>query len=646
MKALSLLWLAPLTALGETTELGELVVETMKPGLSNHVSSAEAEDFERRDLADALTLLPGVSMTRVGARAESMVTVRGFDLRQVPVFIDGIPAYVVYDGYPDLGRFTIPSAGEIEVAKSLSPVLAGPNTLGGLINVYTRRPTEEIEGDIHAGAFTGGGWDAGLGAGGRQEKWYWQFDLSWIEQAAFELSDDFTPRPTENGGRRENSYHNDWRASGRLGWTPAPDDEYVLGFWVQRGEKGTPPYTGYDKKIVPRFWQWPQWDKDTYYALTRTSLGADTTLETTLHYDRFENLLRSFDDASYSSQTKRSSFDSYYDDWTAGGSVKVENRTLKDTRIAGAFHYKVDHHEEMNRGAPKYTFEDETASTGIEAEHFFPWGSSLQAGISYDWRAINDAVDTNSGAPLTGEDVDSFNPQIIWKHKFCDTLEGHLGWAEKSRFPTIKDRYSYRLGQAIPNPDLQPETVDHFDLGFAGTAWDGRFQWESGVFYSRIDDAIQRVDNVAFTPAGAGLFQLQNVGEAEHRGFELALGTKWTDCIETGLRYAWIHAENRSNPGIHITGTPEHEVFLYSKLQVHEKVKLIPSFVWADSRDVSSTGKRVGIYASLDFKAEITLPAECTLGFGATNLLDRNQQLDEGFPEPGRSLFVDLRHEF
>ncbi|WP_367871503.1 TonB-dependent receptor plug domain-containing protein [Luteolibacter sp. Populi] len=646
MRALPLLWIAPLAAMADPSELGELVVEAMKPDISNRVTSEEAEDFERRDLAEALTLLPGVSLTRVGARAETMVTVRGFDLRQVPVFIDGIPAYVVYDGYPDLGRFTIPDAGEIEVAKGLSPVLAGPNTLGGLINVFTRRPTKELEGDVHAGAFSGGGWEAGLGAGGRQDKWYWQFDLSWIEQSAFELSDDFVPRPTEDGGRRNNSYRNDWRASGRLGWTPAPEDEYVLGFWIQRGEKGNPPYTGYDKTIRPRFWQWPQWDKDTYYMLTRTELGADTTLETNLHYDRFENLLRAFDNASYSSQTLGSSFNSYYDDWTAGGMVKVENRSLKATRIATAFHYKVDHHEEMNLGAPKYTFEDETASLGLEAEHSFPWGSSLVAGISYDWRRINDAVDTNTGAPLTGEEVDSWNPSLIWKHKFSETLEGHLGWAEKSRFPTIKDRYSYRMGQAIPNPDLKPETVDHFDLGLAGTAWDNRFQWETGVFYSRIDDAIQRFDNVAFTPGGAGLFQLQNVGEAEHRGFETAVGMKWTDCIETGLRYAWINAENRSNPRIHIIGTPEHEVFLFSKIQVHENVKLIPSFVWADSRDVSSTGKRVGTYASVDFKAEVSLPGECTLGFGATNLLDRNQQLDEGFPEPGRSLFVDLRHEF
>lgn len=646
MKVIPLLCLAPLTSIAETTELGELVVEAMKPQMTQKLSNEEARDLQRHNLAEALSILPGISLQRMGARAETMVTVRGFDLRQVPVLIDGIPVYVPYDGYADLGRFSVPEAAEIEVAKGISPVLAGPNTFGGLINVYTRRPTEKLEGDVHAGVFTGDGWEAGLSAGGREEKWYWQFDLAWMEQDHFELSDDFVPRPTEDGGHRNNSWQEDWRASGRIAWTPAPDDEYALGVWIQRGEKGTPPYTGYDPTVRARFWKWPQWDKDTYYLLTRTALNPDTTLETKVHYDRHENTLVAYDDATYSSQDRPSSFTSFYDDWTAGASATIENRSLKNTRIAAAVHYKRDHHEQMDIGAPKFSFEDETASVGIEAEYSFPFGSSVTAGVSHDWREVREAIDTNTGNPIYGGKTSSWNPQIVWKHEFSENLEGHLGYARKSRFPTIKDRYSYRLGQAIPNPNLDAETVDHIDLGLGGTANDGNFEWQAGLFYSRIDDAIQRVDNVAFTPGGAGLFQLQNVGEVEHKGFELALGNKWTDCIETGLRYAWIMVENRTNPAIHVIGTPEHEAALFSKIKLHENFRLIPAFVWADSRDVSSTGKRVGIYASVDVKAEVELPGEVTLGFGVTNLLDRNQQLDEGFPEPGRSLFFDVRHEF
>lgn len=651
-KAFPLICLAPLLAQADPkpetrpAELGELVVEAMKSDLTSEVGSAEADAFVRRDLAEALTILPGISLQRTGGRAETGITLRGFDLRQVPVFIDGIPVYVPYDGYADLGRFTVPEAGEIEVSKSISPVLAGPNTLGGLVNVFTRRPQERIEGSVRGGAFTGGGREASVSAGGREEKGYWLFDVAWIEQDAFPLSDDFRPVATENGGYRNNSYHEDFRTSGRVAWTPAVDDEYAFGFWIQRGEKGTPPYTGTDPTIRPRFWQWPQWDKSTYYILTKTALDPDTTLETKFYYDQFQNTLQAFDDAKYSTQIKPSSFTSVYDDWTAGFSARLENRSLKDTRLAAAVHYKVDHHEEYNVGFPRYTFEDATASLGFEAEHSFTPQDSVTLGVSHDWREIRDAVDTNSGAPLDGETVSSWNPQLVYRHDFTQHLDGHIGFARKSRFPTIKDRYSYRLGQAIPNPNLQPETADHLDLGLGGTSTDGRFEWTVGAFLARINDAIQRVDNVAFTPGGAGLFQLRNVGEVEHRGLELATNARWTDSIETGVRYAWIHAENRSDPRIRVPGTPEHEVLVFSKLRLHERLRLIPSFTWADSRLVSSTGKRVGIYAKCDLKAEVTLPYDVTLGLGATNLLDRNQQLDEGFPEEGRSYFVNLRYDF
>ncbi|MBK1881371.1 TonB-dependent receptor [Luteolibacter pohnpeiensis] len=627
----------------DRSELGEIIV-TAKASQDdpNRVSSQLAEDLQRNDLAEAIDLIPGASLQRTGNRAETGITLRGFDLRQVPVFIDGIPVYIPYDGYADLGRFSLPADSEIEVAKGISPVLAGPNALGGLINIVTRRPEKPFEGQIDLGAFSGDGWQSRLAAGGKYEKAYWQLDLSYREQDAFVLSDDFKRHANENGGDRENSYSEDWRASGRIAWTPAATDEHVFGFWIQRGEKGNPPYAGDDPSNNPtRYWQWPQWDKTTFYGLSRTYLGHETTLEAKAHYDRFENLLRSFDNDGYDSQTLGRAFDSYYDDYTAGGSVTLTNESLPGTRLATAIHYKLDHHEEWEPGTPHYNFEDETASVGLEAEHDFHHGTFLTAGVSYDWRDVREAVDTNTGSSLGGDSTDSWNPQITLRQEFSDQLSAHLGFSEKSRFPTIKDRYSYRLGQAIPNPDLAPETAEHYDLGLSGNFLEKRFSWDASLFFSRVDDAIQRVDNV--TP---GVYQLQNVGEVERKGAEFSFDAKWNEQIETSIRYAWIDAQNRSDSSIPVTGTPENDLLVFARIKPHEKVTLIPSFTWSDSRTTSTTGARVGSYMSFDLKTNLELTENTTLGFGVTNLLDRNQELDEGYPEPGRSYFVNLRYEF
>lgn len=79
-------------------QLGEVVVSGSKtPDSTNTMSAVQIEKFNRVDVSNALNTLPGISLANVGPRNESVVYVRGFDLRQVPVFIDGIPVYVPYD---------------------------------------------------------------------------------------------------------------------------------------------------------------------------------------------------------------------------------------------------------------------------------------------------------------------------------------------------------------------------------------------------------------------------------------------------------------------------------------------------------------------------------------------------------------------
>jgi len=75
-----------------TFTLGEVTVNSRStPKLFNRVHAKQLETFARNDVAQALNLLPGISLSKVGARNESMVYIRGFDLRRVPILIDGIP---------------------------------------------------------------------------------------------------------------------------------------------------------------------------------------------------------------------------------------------------------------------------------------------------------------------------------------------------------------------------------------------------------------------------------------------------------------------------------------------------------------------------------------------------------------------------
>ncbi len=97
-----------------------------------------------------------------------------------------------------------------------------------------------------------------------------------------------------------------------------------MSYWDQHGVKGVPPYAGTDPStITPRYWQWPYWDKEGYYFNSRTPLGDKSYVKTRFYWDRYTNSLYAYDDATYTTITRRSSFRSDYHDNTCRGSTRT-----------------------------------------------------------------------------------------------------------------------------------------------------------------------------------------------------------------------------------------------------------------------------------------------------------------------------------
>ncbi len=147
--------------------LGEIAVsvvdDTTQVGSRTTVTAEEISAYtDSNTLEKALNLLPSVTETQVGRRNEKSVSIRGFEMRQIAVMVDGVQSAMPYDYYPDLQTYTTGSLSEIQVSKGLSSVLAGPNTMGGIINMVTKRPEKEIEGNLtvtakfgNSGAYNG-----------------------------------------------------------------------------------------------------------------------------------------------------------------------------------------------------------------------------------------------------------------------------------------------------------------------------------------------------------------------------------------------------------------------------------------------------------------------------------------------------------
>jgi iron complex outermembrane receptor protein len=218
--------------------------------------------------------------------------------------------------------------------------------------------------------------------------------------------------------------------------------------------------------------------------------------------------------------------------------------------------------------------------------------------------------------------------------------------SRRTRFPSIKDRYSYKLGTAIPNPNLKPENAVQAELGYLGTPVKNLTLQLSG-FGSNLYDVIQNVSNVG----GPNVSQNQNTGLARFYGYDF--GMSYTvvqnipaiDRFTTSVNRSYIHRRNISNPSILFTDVPQYKDILTLDYAPVKWASVLWSTEWDSQRYSSSDGKRVAGAFALENIRALASYRNMSINAGINNVLDVNYSLLEGYPEPGRNYFVNLSYD-
>lgn len=642
---------APQTRSGDGVfELGAVVVRGQR---RKHTAAGESilpqrqiERFSRDTVGEALNTAAGISVSR-NSRNEDTISLRGFDSRQVPVFVDGIPLYVPYDGYVDFGRFTTFDLAEIRIAKGAASMLYGPNAMGGAINLVTRKPVEAFEGDVRFGVASGGERKAAVNIGANRGSWYAQAGLSYLDADGFPLPKgfrDYKAVPTDTGDARANADRSDRKLSFKIGITPNDSDEYALGYVKQDGEKGNPVYTGRSSGGI-RYWRWPWWDKQSLYFIGNTAFGAHDTLKLRAYRDRYGNGLRAYADASYRQQLDDKNFPSVYDDDARGASAEWINSALPGHQLHLALHYKDDRHDDRNPNSPRKRYRDVTVSAALEDHIRLGDASRLRLGVSREQRDARKVYFWPTGT------TNATNALAELVHDLPGDGQVFFSVSRKTRFPTIKDRYSAGMGTALPNPDLKPELARHLELGWRGQPWPGA-QLEATLFHSRIDDRIQ--SNVVASDACKGGFcnQAQNIGSARHRGIELALQQRLGDRWRIGGNYTWLDRDNLSNPAMRLTNTPTHKLFVHAGVEIGERWELLATLDAESGREALFSGagqtgyRALARFATTGAKLVWTPAADFAIEAGGKNLGDKWYALADGFPMPGRTWYANATYRF
>ena len=630
--------------------LGEVSVNAIKTSSQfQQIDMQQFQQFNRDDLASALKLLPGLNLTTVGGRNEAMVYLRGFDLREVPIYADGVPIYVPYDGYIDLSRFTTYDLSKISVSKGFTSILYGSNTLGGAINLISRKPVEKFEADGESGIKLSNdginGYHSALNIGGKYNKFYYMGNISYLKKNFVSLSDDFVPRKGENGGRRDHSESKDFKTNLKVGYTPNATDEYSINYIIQKAEKGIPTYCGLNTAASSyKYWEYPDWDKSSLYFISKTKLSPSTYLKTNVFYDKYYNKLNAWDDSTYTTMKKKSSFVSIYDDYTAGGSAELSTDYFANNTLRFALHEKYDVHNEHNEGALNKHFADNTLSIGAEDAYRFSTQLNAIAGVSYNIRSsvkADSVVTSTSNIQFMSNTSNNFNYQLGLVYNPATDQQITLSASRKSRFPTLKDRYSYKLGTAMPNPALKPEYSWNFELNYAATLSD-KLQIEAAAFLNKLQDAIQSVT------IATNLTQMQNTGRATFKGFELQAGWAPIKAINAGVSYSYIDRRNDSNPSVLFTDVPKNKIFAFAQLNLPDDEGYFQVSGEYNSKRISTSD---GLYTAagyylLNAKFHFALLKPLACEFLVNNILDKNYAVVEGYPEEGRTFQFLLKYKF
>ena len=314
---------------------------------------------------------------------------------------------------------------------------------------------------------------------------------------------------------------------------------------------------------------------------------------------------------------------------------------------------------------PRQTTEEDTYSVALEDTQQFDSKLELVTGVSYDWTKLRRTEDISvfvTGSTINQQPVSyalrnthAWNGQAALNYQWTDTTQLHASLSSRARFPTLFERFSSRFGTAVPNPDISPERATSFEIG-GEMRIGANTHLKAALFYSRLTDALISVPVPFGAPINATLNQTRNVGDGQYYGFELSADTQIAESLQLGGNYTYLQRDltDPTNAEFRPTGVPTHKLFANADWQVTNEINITPSIEWDSSRwTVTSSSAitppryyRTGSFTLVNLATSWTLNNHVDALIGARNLLDRNYQLVDGFPEQGRNFYVSVRGRY
>ncbi len=439
---------------------------------------ADIDRLQPTSVTDLLTRVPGVQVAPTGGRGSLPgIFIRGTKAAQSLVLVDGVRIANATSGDSGLQFLAIDQIERIEVLRGSRSALYGSDAIGGVIQIFTRRNTEQaLQPRLRLAAGSNQTWQRSLGLSGSNGQTRFNLGASLDETAGIDATG-----PSFASDGDHDAYRN---TSLNLSLSHSFNERFEAGLNLldSRGRSEYDnPFGRFDPVTFESFGQQP------YTDFSVSSLG--TYLDAQLS-ERWHSRLElahseNRDDKRDKLSDEASVFNTYRDQVTWQNDLALDER---HSLLLGA-----DGYQDRVHGSTAFD-EDSRWNRAAFVQHRFSGEHfSTEVGIRRDQNQ-------------------QFGGQTTWSGSLTVPLNTRndvlLSYSEGFRAPTFNDLY-YPL---FSNPDLGPERSKSYEL-----------QWRSQLGAStRLETSLYRTDLRDAIIFGEGSIP-RNVASARINGLEMAL---------------------------------------------------------------------------------------------------------------------------
>jgi len=584
-------------------ELDEIIVsgnldETTLERIGATASVVTREDLEESGEArviDYISRLPGVDIRARGpVGTTSSISIRGAGQNYVRVLVDGIDVtdtsgpQVAYD----FGSLRTADVSRIEILRGNQGALYGSESIGGVVNITTRRATEEgltTSASIELGSYNT--LAASYGLTMKQGDMDYALTLTSIWTDGFSAADENDGNDEADGYRANRlsfALGRDLAGGGRVevnGFYEDSQGEFDEGFPLA---DGSPDETTDNTALGLRAMaQLPTGTIDsevavTYYAIDRDTEGSSGGFGADNLYEGRRIGLSylgkmSLNDAinlRFGADATRESYDQSGDYGPGSG----------EAELVGTF------------AELAYAPSGNLDLVGtLRLDEHSQFGTFTTGRLAASWRPAPDYVVRASAATAF-------------------------------RAPSLYELY----GPFVGNPDLEPEESSSLDLGIERRLGEDSYL-RATLFYNETENLIDYTTSYANVP-----------GTVMRQGVELELGLPLSDAMRLDASYTYTEGDNPPLSGGNAWNLefPTHDISATLSGDITERVAGSVSLQGAMDRP------------SLDDYSVVNAKVGYALGDGAEaylrvdNLLDAEYQTQAGYGTSDRAVYVGLRAQF